>query len=230
MKQRGGMAAAKLLCMALVFWGFLRQAAAQEGFISIDCGSTDSYTDSLGIAWVGDRRYTSSGANAAIDIKKANLGPDASTDRRKLQTLRYFPEPVGKFCYDLTVEASGKYLIRMTFLAGNQSSLNSTDFSVSLGAAHWQDLVIVDPWTPVVKEASFIALQVNLTICFRRGTNGDPFVNSIEVRPLSQYGYQLTIDDWIMTNIFRIDCGLKAGSPSVRSGFGCSPHSPSITE
>ncbi|KAL3696112.1 hypothetical protein R1sor_010188 [Riccia sorocarpa] len=162
----------------------LQPGAAQTGFISIDCGSTVSYTDGLGIDWVGDEGYASNGANAVIDTKKANLGPDALTDRNKLQTLRYFPEPAGKFCYDIPVGTAGQYLIRMSFLAGNWSS-DPANFSVSLGAAHWQDLTIDDPWTPTIKEANFVALQVNLPSCFQRGASGVP-VREVDRDPPAQ--------------------------------------------
>ncbi|KAL3685527.1 hypothetical protein R1sor_003549 [Riccia sorocarpa] len=83
------MAAAKLLCVAVFFLCmFPRRAAAQNGFLSIDCGSNSKgiYTDGLGIDWVGDERYTSHGANAVVDTSKGEsrsqrfARPEKTTD------------------------------------------------------------------------------------------------------------------------------------------------------
>ncbi|KAL2653627.1 hypothetical protein R1flu_021755 [Riccia fluitans] len=217
MWRRRGMAAAKLLFVVILCCQLLQRGAAQTGFTSIDCGSTFKYTDGLGIQWVGDANYVSKGETAAIDIQKAKLGADGVNDRRKLQTLRYFPGPANKHCYDVPFVASQKYLIRLTFLGGNLTSkAGIVDFSVSLGIAYWQNIQVSDPWTPIVREASFIPVQDSSPICFKRGDIGDPFVNSIEIRPLPPLAYQITLNSFIYTNVYRLDCGLKAGSPSIR--------------
>ncbi|KAL3685523.1 hypothetical protein R1sor_003545 [Riccia sorocarpa] len=213
------MAAAKLFFVGIfVCCELLHRGAAQAGFTSIDCGSTTEYTDELGIDWVSDGDYTSTGQNAVIDIQKAKLGADAVNDRRKLQTLRYFPGPASKHCYAIPFVANEKYLIRLTFLGGNltSSAAGTVDFSISLGTAHWQDVQVTDPWTPIVREASYIAPQATSPICFQRGDVGDPFVNSIETRRLTSFSYQLIVTAFIYTNVFRLDCGLKSGSPSTR--------------
>ncbi|KAL2653628.1 hypothetical protein R1flu_021756 [Riccia fluitans] len=217
MWRRRGMAAAKLLFVVILCCQLLQRGAAQTGFTSIDCGSTFKYTDGLGIQWVGDASYASTGETAAIDIQEAKLGADGVNDKRKLQTLRYLPGPANKHCYDIPFVASQKYLIRLTFLGGNLTSkAGIVDFSVSLGNAYWQNIQVSDPWTPIVREASFIPLQVSSPICFKRGDIGDPFVNSIEIRPLPLLAYQVTFNGLIYTNVYRLDCGLKAGSPSIR--------------
>ncbi|KAL3685575.1 hypothetical protein R1sor_003597 [Riccia sorocarpa] len=214
---RGIRVAAKLLHLVILCFGLLQRAAAQGDFTSIDCGSTVSYTDSLGIKWDTDGNYISTGQNAVINMKQANVGAVDALNTNALQTLRYFPGPASKHCYDIKLVADQIFLIRLAFLGGNFTSGSSTvtSFSVSLGTAHWQDIRVSDPWTPIVREATFTALQPYSPICFQRGASGDPFVNSIEVRTLPVAANQ-GLTGYILTTMFRIDCGVKSGSPSSR--------------
>ncbi|KAL3685571.1 hypothetical protein R1sor_003593 [Riccia sorocarpa] len=214
---RGIRVAAKLVHLVILCFGLLQQAAAQGDFTSIDCGSTVSYTDSLGIKWETDENYISTGQNAVINIKQANVGTVDALNTNALQTLRYFPGPANKHCYDIKLVAAKVFVIRLTFLGGNftSGSATVTSFSVSLGTAYWQDIRVSDPWTPIIREATFNALQPYSPICFQRGASGNPFVNSIEVRSLpGAAAYRLP--GYILTNLFRIDCGVKSGSPSSR--------------
>ncbi|KAL3685569.1 hypothetical protein R1sor_003591 [Riccia sorocarpa] len=184
---RGIRVAAKLLHLVIFCFGLLQRAAAQGDFTSIDCGST------------------------------ANVGAVDALNTNALQTLRYFPGPASKHCYDIKLVANEIYVIRLAFLGGNFTSGSSTvtSFSVSLGTAYSQDIRVSDPWTPIVREATFTTLQPYSPICFQRGASGDPFVNSIEVR-LHSTAVNQGMAGYILTNMFRIDCGVKSGSPSSR--------------
>ncbi|KAL3685570.1 hypothetical protein R1sor_003592 [Riccia sorocarpa] len=216
--ERGKGIAAKLLHVAVFCFVLLYRAAAQGDFTSIDCGSTVNYTDSLGIEWVSDGNYVSTGQNAVIDMKQANVGATDALNKNALQTLRYIPGPAGKHCYDIRLVANKMFLVRVAFLGGNFTSGSSavTSFSVSLGTAHWQDIQVSDPWTPIVREVTFYPQQAYWPICFQRGASGLPFVNSIEVRPLPLATYQVGLYDYILTKMFRIDCGVESGSTSSR--------------
>ncbi|KAL3685576.1 hypothetical protein R1sor_003598 [Riccia sorocarpa] len=216
--ERGKGIATKLLHVAIFCFVLLYRVAAQGDFTSIDCGSTVNYTDSLGIEWVSDGNYVSTGQNAVIDMKQANVGATDALNKNALQTLRYFPGPASKHCYDIRMVANKISLVRVAFLGGNFTSGSSavTSFSVSLGTAHWQDIQVSDPWTPIVREVTFYPQQAYWPICFQRGASGLPFVNSIEVRPLPLATYQVHLFDYILTKMFRIDCGVESGSPSSR--------------
>ncbi|KAG6543608.1 hypothetical protein Mapa_014971 [Marchantia paleacea] len=203
----------------VVFFSWISlHARAQPGFHSVDCGSGNNYTDDLGIIWSADEGYTGTGEDAVIDISNATLDPNGAQNGPKLQTLRYFPGPADKSCYTFKVSTDNSYLIRMMFLGGNFTSglAQPPIFSVSIGTLYWGDIQVSDPWTPIITELTFVPVIANLPICFQRGSSHVPFVSSLELRPLPPSYYQLSLAQAVFTNIFRIDCGLKSGSPVIR--------------
>ncbi|BBM97641.1 hypothetical protein MPTK1_1g07220 [Marchantia polymorpha subsp. ruderalis] len=206
-----------LLFIVFFCWRSL-QARAQPGFHSVDCGGGSNYTDDLGIAWSADEYYIGTGVDTVIDLSEANLGPDAAQNGPKLQTLRYFPGPADKSCYTFKVSTSIPHLIRFMFLGGNFTSglTQPASFSVSIATLHLLDIQVSDPWTPIIREVTFVPITENFAICFQRGPSHVPFVSSLELRPLPISYYQLSIESIVLTNIVRIDCGRKSGSPVIR--------------
>ncbi|MCD9641038.1 hypothetical protein HAX54_026853 [Datura stramonium] len=64
------------------------------GFVSLDCGGKDNFTDKLGLAWTPDTQMVSG------DIAKISV---ANETRTQYMALRYFPADNRKYCYTLDV-------------------------------------------------------------------------------------------------------------------------------
>lgn len=82
--------------------------------MSIDCGSSDSYTDSRGIKWVGEDAYVHSGEQRLVSSGYTGV----------LNSLRVFPARK-KNCYTIPVPTGEKILVRATFNYDNYDGLNS---------------------------------------------------------------------------------------------------------
>jgi hypothetical protein len=171
------------------------------GFLSLSCGGTTSYSDSLNISWVPDGEYVSTGK-----ISSSSSVP-----------IRVFPDSQGRKCYRLPVNnASSLVLVRAQFLYQNYDGLGKPPaFSVSLGTAITSkiNLSTNDPWTeefvwPVNKETlSFCLLAVQ--------DGGSPVISSLEVRPLPQGAYASGMGDFPNKSLrksYRINCGYPNGS------------------
>ncbi|XP_059432433.1 probable LRR receptor-like serine/threonine-protein kinase At5g48740 isoform X2 [Corylus avellana] len=173
----------------------------QEGFLSISCGGTTSYVDSLNISWVPDGEYVSTG----------NISSSSSVP------IRVFPDSQGRECYRLPVNnVSSLVLVRAQFQYKNYDGLGKPPaFSVSLGTAITStiNLTANDPWTeefvwPVSKDTlSFCLLAIP--------DGGSPVISSLEVRPLPQGAYASGMGDFPNKSLrksYRINCGYPNGS------------------
>jgi hypothetical protein len=105
------------------------------GFLSIDCGSDQSYYDNeTGIFWLPDADYIATGTNIGnIKVQSTDTIPNG----RQVDTLRYFNDSRSRDCYVLPVDVNATYLVRATFFygdlgtgAGNGSS--PVSFNVTL--------------------------------------------------------------------------------------------------
>ncbi|KAH6825677.1 Leucine-rich repeat protein kinase family protein [Perilla frutescens var. hirtella] len=68
--------------------------AQKPGFVSLDCGGSNNFTDEIGLEWSSDN-YMLSGDIANISV--------ANETRKQYQALRYFPADDNKYCYTLNV-------------------------------------------------------------------------------------------------------------------------------
>jgi Malectin-like domain len=144
------------------------------GFISIDCGGLDWYTDELGLNWEPDTQFPF-GQSANISVQ--------TEIRKQYTTLRYFPADNKKYCYPLNVTTRTRYLLRATFLYGNFDNSNVfPKFDLSIGASHWSSIVIYDMSTVVIKEVVFLASSSVVSVCVSNATTGQPFISTLELR------------------------------------------------
>ncbi|XP_038877569.1 probable LRR receptor-like serine/threonine-protein kinase At5g48740 isoform X2 [Benincasa hispida] len=172
----------------------------QDGFLSLSCGATTTFTDSSNILWLPDVGYISSGNTSIIDNGHA----------------RFFPDPRARNCYKLPLKnTSSSVLIRAKFVYKNYDKLGKPPaFFVSLGTAITSivNLTFHEPWTeefvwPVNKETvSFCLHSIPLS--------GSPLISSIELRPLPRGSYE---DDGLLQSralrkSYRINCGYTNGS------------------
>ncbi|CAM6082277.1 unnamed protein product [Calypogeia fissa] len=209
-----------LLVVALFCSGAVRangQGTIGE-FISIDCGSSASYTDSLGLYWTNDSGYIPIGENGVVTTTYANLGGDQSQNIRKLSTIRYFPQVRKKYCYVIP-EALDKtvYLIRAMFLGANftSSQNQNASFRLTINNYDWTEVTISDSYTPVIKEVTYTTKASTFSFCLVRGV-GTPFISSLELRALRSGYYEGSITSLALTTIVRWNCGMPPTNASVR--------------
>ncbi|KAG8055045.1 hypothetical protein GUJ93_ZPchr0001g31055 [Zizania palustris] len=171
-----------------------QSASPTSGFLSIDCGLTNSssYNDSAtNLTYVSDRGYVEGGK--AYNIMGQYM-EGATSDQEK--TLRSFPD--GKRnCYTLPSISGSKYLIRTTFTYGNYDKLNSSEngsrflFGLYIGVNFWTAVNLTN-WIPsdtVWKEVITVAPDKFISVCLINIGHGTPFVSALVLRPFDNLMY-----------------------------------------
>ncbi|BFI24229.1 hypothetical protein MPTK2_1g09580 [Marchantia polymorpha subsp. ruderalis] len=160
-----------VLCLSAVL------VIAQPGFLSIDCGSTVNYTDNAtGIHWVTDQGYVTTGRNT----------PPVSKTGSPLDDDRFFPERK-KNCYTVPAEPGSTYLIRTVFNFLNLGlPLNDLSFQLFIESTPWTT-ISYNSETPSVDtsrvfEAIWNSTGSKINVCLVRGSGGNPFISTLELR------------------------------------------------
>jgi hypothetical protein len=182
------------------------------GFLSISCGGKTDHTAENNITWVTDAGY--------IDVgQRADIG-NASALGSYLHSLRYFPKPLNKSCYQLPVIPNAPYLLRLWFVAGN-SSLATQDFDFSFSIETVDILATQEVFMYISEqiyyEFIFVTSGSVLYICLVRTlSTDDPFISAIELRRLQDGMYQsgIGVGGSILVLQSRYDVG---GNSVVRS-------------
>uniref|UniRef100_A0A0E0F186 non-specific serine/threonine protein kinase n=1 Tax=Oryza meridionalis TaxID=40149 RepID=A0A0E0F186_9ORYZ len=170
--------------LVLLFLAF-SLSNAQPGFISLDCGGDDDYTDGIGIQWTSDAKFVSAGQKANLLLQNQQL--------QQYTTVRSFPADNRKYCYTMNVRNRTRYLVRATFLYGNFDNSNVyPKFDLSLGPTPWTTVVIDDATTPVVQEAIILAAAPTLSVCLSNASTGQPFISTLELRQFNGSLYYTT--------------------------------------
>ncbi|KAH7297442.1 hypothetical protein KP509_26G069900 [Ceratopteris richardii] len=181
--------------VALSIVCFSCTAIAQTGFVSIDCGGSESYVDENGISWVPDSQFSNIlGNSTTVTLPSSSSAGTTSP----LSTIRYFPGEQNKYCYvfnqrDHGVSKGATYLIRASFWAGatlpyDTQIANQTTFKLLIDADVWDELSIRLPQTDreEMREIYISALKDTIDVCLTgRATGSDtPFISSLVLRPL----------------------------------------------
>ncbi|CAL9191140.1 unnamed protein product, partial [Musa hybrid cultivar] len=145
-------------------------------FLSIDCGSSESFIDESNIEWVGDNLYI----GHARSVVFGNHGSVS----RAMTTLRVF-ESRRKSCYRIDVSGGGRVLVRAIFYYGNYDGKSfPPSFALQFDANGW-DTVVTSLDQPVSREAIYVVKGDATSVCVALMlTNQFPFVSAIEVRSL----------------------------------------------
>ncbi|XP_057862712.1 putative leucine-rich repeat receptor-like protein kinase At2g19210 [Cryptomeria japonica] len=205
----------KALILFIVSAIFASPACSQPGFLSLDCGGTENYTDDAGIQWIPDDAYINSGQK--VSLSNVTVGGEAS---RQMNGLRRFPER-RKSCYQLTpLEIGTKYLLRGIFVYGNYDNLNSPpQFDLLLDADVWDGLSFSDSTTYVVqKKIIFMAKFDPTNVCLARINEslGIPVISSLELRPLNQSMYWPVNQDYSLLRLENSNLGARITDNDVR--------------
>ncbi|PKI76779.1 hypothetical protein CRG98_002765, partial [Punica granatum] len=178
-----------------------------EGFLSLACGGTRSYVDSLNISWIPDGEYITTGQTISVSyVDSSSTSPTSNT------SLRFFPDSSKRNCYQLPLKnTSSLALIRTRFMYKNYDGKQKPPvFSVSLGTAiaSTVNLSSNDPW---MEELVWPLSKDSISFCLHRIPNGgSPVISTIEVRPLPEGAYRSGLGDSpnkSLRKAYRIDCG-----------------------
>jgi hypothetical protein len=159
-----------------------RRTRLRAGFLSIDCGGKANHTDENNITWVTDANYIDVGQTGEIG-DAIQLGSGSY-----LHTLRFFPKPLNKSCYQLPVTPDVPYLLRLWFAVGNTVDSNNCQASLTL-LRHWVCCYSKHNKLKSIYSRYFEGILVSsgtlLYICLiRTSETDDPFINAIELRTL----------------------------------------------
>ncbi|GMY34440.1 putative leucine-rich repeat receptor-like protein kinase, partial [Fagus crenata] len=192
----------------------VRKLVADEhpGFINIDCGATDNYTDNgTGFFYESDSRFIDTGTNEQIPSEYYAV-PGVT---RQLKTLRSFPERI-KNCYTLkpTQGKNSNYLIRAVFYYANYDNKNQTQkFNVYVGVNYWAT-VELNYWA-IYYEVIHAPSSDTIFVCLMNTQSEVPFISGLELRPVDKSIY---LNDYskALHAIVRVDLGNTSGSILVR--------------
>ncbi|RXH67320.1 hypothetical protein DVH24_027440 [Malus domestica] len=174
----------------------------QSGFISLDCGqpSNSSYSESTtGIDYISDAAFISTG------VSKSVAPAYKATHQLQAAYVRSFPRGV-KNCYKVNITKNTKYLIRAAFLYGNYDGLNKLPkFDLVIGASYWDSVAFTDASLSTIKEVVHIPTLDYINVCLLNKGTGDPFISSLELRPLKNTTYLTPTGSLALS--FRLDVG-----------------------
>ncbi|KAJ9181626.1 hypothetical protein P3X46_009738 [Hevea brasiliensis] len=178
----------------------------ETGFVSLDCGGKENFTDELGLVWISDDNLMY-GETAVISV--------ANETRKQYTTLRHFPADSRKYCYTLGVISRTRYLLRATFLYGNFDNNNVyPKFDVSVGATHWSTIVISDANTIESIELIFLASSPTISVCLSNATTGQPFISTLELRQFNGSIYYTAYENQFYLSVSaRINFGADSEDP-----------------
>uniref|UniRef100_A0A0E0R310 Protein kinase domain-containing protein n=1 Tax=Oryza rufipogon TaxID=4529 RepID=A0A0E0R310_ORYRU len=205
-------ASAAAAALVLLFLAF-SLSNAQPGFISLDCGGDDDYTDGIGIQWTSDAKFVSAGQEANLLLQNQQL--------QQYTTVRSFPADNRKYCYTMNVRNRTRYLVRATFLYGNFDNSNVyPKFDLSLGPTPWTTVVIDDATTPVVQEAIILAAAPTLSVCLSNASTGQPFISTLELRQFNGSLYYTTDEKQFFLRLSaRINFGAESNASVRRANY-----------
>ncbi|KAI7727679.1 hypothetical protein M8C21_031632 [Ambrosia artemisiifolia] len=160
---------------------------AQEGFISLDCGSPPetNYTEN-GINYVSDEGFIESGV--PNDTIQSN-----NYSARAYHSHRSFPENKWN-CYTLRPQKgkNNRYLIRAEFLYGGDKG-PAPPFDLYIGADYWNTISHPEQKTsPIYTEIIYRTSSEYINVCLVNIGKGPPYISSLLLRPLdiTMYEYQ----------------------------------------
>ncbi|KAK1285662.1 putative leucine-rich repeat receptor-like protein kinase [Acorus calamus] len=181
----------------LLLISFSAKLSSSRVFLSIDCGTSDAYTDQHSINWVGDANYTHTGETHTTD---AQIPLWAGT-------LRAFPK-LRKSCYTIPVPVpvGVKILVRAWFYYGNYDGKSSPPtFALSFDANMWGEVLTVPMSTDLVYREVIYAVDGDAaSVCVAQVEEGQvPFINAIEVRGLDSGMYGNMDSSRALFNVYR---------------------------
>ncbi|XVF59146.1 hypothetical protein PTKIN_Ptkin07bG0252300 [Pterospermum kingtungense] len=164
--------------------------AVGAGFLSIACCAKSSFTDNS-LLWIPDDKWFTD----TKSCKNLNQGNERA---------RIFNIESGKRCYSLRTVKDQDYLIRGSFPAAEtEGSQLDSQFTVSIGVT---PLGLVNSSEELVVEGIFRAADSYADFCLVHD-KGDPYISSLELRPLNDSKYLKDRSSSILKLVNRTDLG-----------------------
>ncbi|KAI4381047.1 hypothetical protein MLD38_007164 [Melastoma candidum] len=149
------------------------------GFISIDSGVTNEYTDTYNrIYYETDTGYADTGTNWQVSSDNFGDGFDARS-----KNMRIFPNGT-RNCYTLRPQngKGNKYLIRASFSYGNYDNRSSPPaFDIHIDVNSW---LTYSGSRYFCQEVIYILQRDYVQVCLINTGNGVPFISAVELRLL----------------------------------------------
>ena len=141
-------------------------------FLSIDCGSSESYTDENGIEWTGDDAYIQNGDNKTVAYP--SLVPYPMSTMRVFSTRK-------KNCYSIKVDEGERVLVRASFYYGNYDRKNSPPvFDLQFDGNFWTTVnTSLRSYDVLSYEAIYVVKRNFTSICVAQTKPGQlPFISN----------------------------------------------------
>ncbi|KAF8011539.1 hypothetical protein BT93_J1981 [Corymbia citriodora subsp. variegata] len=155
-----------------------------QGFISIDCGASNKYTDhhGTGITYEIDEEFIDSGQNMQISTDYIY-----DEDRQLAKNLRSFPNGTRNYYRLKPDQGKNKtYLIRARFWYGDYDEKNQApSFDLYIDVNYW---TTVNSSHDIWKEIMYVPLEDDIQVCLVNTGNGVPFISALELRALDDDG------------------------------------------
>ncbi|CAM6093637.1 unnamed protein product [Calypogeia fissa] len=218
--------------VSLIFFticmNMLASSYAQSGFLSIDCGSTQTnYTDSFGLKWVTDSgKYMTTGTSfQQSSVNWTFLNSTAGAGMQAWQSFRYFPDRRSKYCYELQTEPNSSYLVRASLYMSEEELTKRAPFQffTYLNGTQWFTLSSpgTQPTNPdindlfVTQEAIFSTPGQVMYFCLQPVV-GVPFISSLELRQLAPTMYSYSGNQLqYLSLLFRYNLGPQSTTPEL---------------
>ncbi|XP_039159591.1 putative leucine-rich repeat receptor-like serine/threonine-protein kinase At2g19230 isoform X2 [Eucalyptus grandis] len=159
------------------------QAQQIPGFISIDCGATDEYTEvDTTIIYKTDEGFIDSGKNKQISSVFIREGL-----RPFFINLRIFPNGT-RNCYTLKPDQgkNNTYLIRARFWYGNYDKKDQApSFDLYIDVNYW---TTVDYSDRSYEEIMYVSSADDIQVCLVNTGKGVPFISALELRHIDDDG------------------------------------------
>lgn len=163
------------------------------GFTSIDCGSSEAYTDRVtGIYYVPDTNFIDSGQNKNIAASYNDVILDTH-----LRTVRSFPDGA-RNCYTIRHKVNPvngtRFLIRAQFVYGDYDLKNQVpEFDLYIGVNLWTSIKFDDVSSVTTVEMIYLTVSSVTSVCLVNKGSGTPFISALETRILDDSAYILRV-------------------------------------
>lgn len=174
--------------------------------MSVQCCARANFTDpSTNLSWISDE-------SCFPEIQSCISRPVYK--KSHYERARSFSSDIGhKWCYSLPTRKGHDYLVRGTFLSGNQErTLPHSSFVVLIGVT---PIAIVKSSDELTVEGIFRATRSYTNFCLLK-TKGNPYISKVELRPINPY-YLKREPSKVLKLVHRVDAGNKGAE--IRYSF-----------
>ncbi|KAJ0048192.1 hypothetical protein Pint_16781 [Pistacia integerrima] len=177
-------------------------------FLSIDCGSSESYTDENSIEWVGDDAYIQNGESKVVQFSSSEAYP--------MSTLRVFPTGKKKNCYTIKVDEGERVLVRASFNYDNyDGKLSPPTFDLQFDGNFWATVNTSTTFSVISHEAIYVVKRNFTSICVAQTHPGQlPFISALEIRSLDANMYGSVHPNFALLLVVR--AALGANETNIR--------------